>query len=90
MDERIKFGYQLKDGLMTSDFYFPEYDMIIELDGPCHFFQDRHSCIDAEGFAYHELGMQHIRDLSEYVNPKSRLKTKLKRSMCSKFVVFDF
>jgi len=46
MDERIIFGHQLKEGLMSSDFYFPEHDMIIELDGPCHFFQDRNSIIE--------------------------------------------
>ena len=39
MEDRIDFGYQFKDGLMTSDFYIPEYDMIIEMDGQKSFYK---------------------------------------------------
>jgi len=91
MDNRIKFGYQVMNGLMTSDFYIPEYDMIIEIDGPCHFFQDRFSIVEGTGDdEKFGIGMNLIRDISEYSMPKSRLKTRLKRNMCSKLVVFDF
>lgn len=87
MEDRIDFGYQFKDGLMTSDFYIPEYDMIIEMDGPCHFFQDRQSTIEGQN---QEIDMSRIRDLTAYTRPKSRQKTNIKKSLCSKFVDFDF
>ena len=38
IDKKVVYGYRILGGISQSDFYLKEYDLIIEFDGPCHFF----------------------------------------------------
>ena len=38
-DQKVVIGYKYLDGLYSCDFYLKEFDMVVEFDGPCHFFQ---------------------------------------------------
>lgn len=103
--DKAVMGKVLFNGLTSIDVYIPSHDLIIEFDGPKHFFQDRDTSevkVDTNKIASNPKEAKEkefvetaqfvdlIKDLEPYQTPRSRLLQDLKRSQAKKFIAFDF
>ena len=83
--DQIEFGKVIGGGLTTVDIFVPRYNLIILLDGPCHFVERPISA--QQGID--KLSFGDLPDLKDYYKASDRLAAKILRRH-HKVVKFDY
>ena len=73
---------------MVCDVYFPDLDLIIEFDGPVHYFQPQSSIVDP----HKEIFGANIEfpDLSDFKMPSYKLQERIVGAKHKKIIRFDY
>ena len=91
--DRVVFSHQICEGLKSVDIYVPEWDLVIEFDGPPHYLQSRISQLEQKThIEFEELDnhMMSLANLDPFLKPQSRILNRIMASQHKKVVHFDY
>lgn len=92
--DEVKFGQMVAGGLTRSDIYIPMWDLVIEFDGPCHYFQKRNASeVTANPSSSDdqlETQFSMMDDLTPYMCPATKLLDRIVKKHHKRSVRFDF
>ena len=71
------------DGLTRVDLYVPEHDMVILIDGPCHYLEKNHYNERPQNF-------NEVKDLTEFMLPSTKMMDKILRHYHKRVLHFDY